>query len=1019
MQISSFKNHGKSSFQNCSLIALICCLFSFPIPDLRAQPFDAAWISAASGSWTDVFRWNTFGFLPFPDNDSQDEFNVLIALDASPTIQLNTDIEVVNLELAAGFVQGDATLTAEDQFLWRGGGFTGGNGQLTAPQKVTMTSGNKTLRGFNIINAREAEWSSGDVRSGTEGIFHNLENAVFKTDFDGSWLSDDSRPHGQFRNLGTFYKQESTGTTLIACEYFNAGKSYLLTGSLKFAGPVVNESLFEASEDTILEFAHAFESTHNTSITSLNDVHFSSPSFPAIIRGIYSVKNSTTLSGKETIFHPETDLVDIGQTLLIQKGKAHFNSEETVTPQDLLLTEKGQILGSDPIEVQNYFLWGNGTSIGGEGTFHNIRMTEMARVDETSEPRVFGNRSFVNSGQLIWSAGDLIAFENASIINDIDAVFSIQGNVRSTAFMPKAYPQILNDGLIEITDMADNVDLEWKIKSNGLIKLSAGRVAIRGGLKLTSGQLVSSGSTLITPNLEVQKAAFDGKLSIKGNMQCLGRLDLLSDDKELFGEYFNAGQSYLLTGKMKFAGPVTNESLIEASEDTVLEFAHALDCTQNASITSLNEVHFSSPLHLAEIRGRYSVKENTILSGKESVFHPETDLVDIGQTLSIQKGKAHFNTGETVTPQDLLLTEKGQILGSDPIEVQNYFLWGNGTSIGGEGTFHNIQRTEMARIDQTTEPRVLGNRLFVNSGEIIWSAGNLITFEKAVVVNKIDSVFTIQGNVRSTAFMPKAYPQILNDGLLEITDAGDNVILDWNVESSGTVKLPKGRVTIRGGLKLNDGQLLSDSSTLSTPNLKVHKAVLDGQLSINGNLQSFGRLDLLSSDTSLYVSGTVELDPSNQLHVAVSQSVEGTTKPSIYAGNTLVAQGALVVHFHEDWKPQHGETIPVLESNLLLGEFRNVFPLRVNESYSVYPVYDSNKMSLLVFEDGNEERPQLNIFDIGDEIFLSWPRALSEHRLQFKSRFEDDEWSTYRRTFVNFTTFPKEEPLMLFRLIAP
>ena len=133
----------------------------------------------------------------------------------------------------------------------------------------------------------------------------------------------------------------------------------------------------------------------------------------------------------------------------------------------------------------------------------------------------------------------------------------------------------------------------------------------------------------------------------------------------------------------------------------------------------------------------------------------------------------------------------------------------------------------------------------------------------------------------------------------------------------------------------------------------------------------------------------------------------------------MIAQGELVVHFHEDWKPQHGETIPILESNLLLGEFRNVFPLRVNESYSAYPVYDSNQMSLLIFEDGNEGLPELNIFDTGDEIFLTWPRALSEHRLQFKSRFKDEEWTTYRRTFVNFATFSKEEPLMLFRLIAP
>ena len=80
------------------------------------------------------------------------------------------------------------------------------------------------------------------------------------------------------------------------------------------------------------------------------------------------------------------------------------------------------------------------------------------------------------------------------------------------------------------------------------------------------------------------------------------------------------------------------------------------------------------------------------------------------------------------------------------------------------------------------------------------------------------------------------------------------------------------------------------------------EAAFDGKLSIEGNMQSFGRLDLLSLDTSLYVSDTVELAPSNQLHVAVPHSEEGTTKPSISAGNTLIAQGDLVVHFHEDWK---------------------------------------------------------------------------------------------------------------------
>ena len=134
------------------------------IPGITAQPVNAAWISAASGSWTEVFRWNTFGFLPFPNNDDVDDYNVLIALDASPTILLNTSIDLLNLELAAGFIQGGNTLTTEQTFLWRGGGFIGGNGQLVAPIKITMSSGTKTLRGFRIVNRQETTWSSGDVR---------------------------------------------------------------------------------------------------------------------------------------------------------------------------------------------------------------------------------------------------------------------------------------------------------------------------------------------------------------------------------------------------------------------------------------------------------------------------------------------------------------------------------------------------------------------------------------------------------------------------------------------------------------------------------------------------------------------------------------------------------------------------------------------------------------------------------------------------------------------------------------
>ncbi len=684
-----------------TLVKVMSSLVIFLTPNLKAQPFDAAWISAAPGSWTEVFRWNTFGFLPYPNNDEMDEYNVLIALDASPTIQLDTNINIVNLELAAGFIRGGNTLTAEESFLWRGGGFIGGHGRLMAPVKITMTSGTKSLRSFNVFNPTETEWLAGEVRSGTSGIFHNQPGATFKTTFDGKWSSDGSRPHGEFRNLGTFYKQESLGTTLIGSGFFNGGKTYLLTGNLEFGGPTVNEGEMEASEGTGINFSHEFESSENSSILSLEEVHFSSPLYPAKIRGAYDVAVKTELSGKEAVFYPETDLENIGNTLTIRKGKAYFGTEETVAPQELILREKGQLLGNDLITVQNHFLWANGTGIGGEGTFFNVRLTEMPLIDVTNDPRLLGNRSFVNFGKIQWTGGDLVMFENAAIINQITGTLSIQGNVRSTAFTPNSYPQILNEGHFEITDPA-------------------------------------------------------------------------------------------------------------------------------------NDVH-----------------------------------------------------------------------------------------------------------------------------------------------------------------------------------------LEWNVQSKGRITLPKGKVTIAGGLNQVGGQISADGTVLTTPELNIRNGNLSGPLTVNGNFKSSGKLNLRSEGAQIEVSDLVEFESNTELHVQIASSESGKQQPIVSGRDILVVNGDLVVHFDPDWQPRHGQRIPVLKSHLLLGEFRNVFPLRINESYSLYPIYTEEQMTLLVFKDGDEDLPVLSAFDAGDVILLTWPRAFSEYRIQFKSQFSEPEWTTFRRTFVNFTTFPKQAPFMLFRLVEP
>ena len=101
--------------------------------------------------------------------------------------------------------------------------------------------------------------------------------------------------------------------TLMGAAYYNAGQTFIQTGNLEFAGPTTNAGLIEAEENTAIEFSHTFKSTVDSSILSLNEVSFSSPLYTALVKGDYSVQNATHISGKETVFHSDTNMEKIGE----------------------------------------------------------------------------------------------------------------------------------------------------------------------------------------------------------------------------------------------------------------------------------------------------------------------------------------------------------------------------------------------------------------------------------------------------------------------------------------------------------------------------------------------------------------------------------------------------------------------------------------------------------------------------------------------------------------------------------
>jgi hypothetical protein len=680
-----------------TFISLICCLISLDRAQAQA-PVETAWISAASGNWTDIFRWNTFGFLPYPNNDEMDTFNVLIALDASPQITLDADITIENLHLASSFIAGGNTLTPREGFIWRGGGFNGGNGSLHSLKPIQMSGGQKFLRGFHVYSHIETSWVSGNVDSRSGGVFHNQPDSTFNVLFDGDWEAESGLIPAEFINLGQFIKTQSIGITHMGPDFTNTGDVLVETGTLKFSGRKNNLGNIQASDNSLLEFAGGYTSVPESSLVSRGSVRFNSAQDVVEIRGLFDVGKETDFAAKQTFLYPEAQLKSLGDTVYIRNGNTQFDTQETVGVKELFLVERGQLLGSDPISVQNRFIWSNGTTLSGDSPLYNVTLAEWIKLETSELPRILGERPFVNFGKVEWSGGDMLMSSDATIVNQNGAEFTIQKNIIAGA---------LN---------------EW--------------------------------------------------------------------------------------------------------------------------------------------------------------------------------GKASF----------------------------------------------------------------------------------------------------------------------LNQGTLNVANSASSVILDLNLVNKGTVHFPNGRMIISGHIQVEGGTLTSENAIISTPAMSLRNGTFRGSAILQGHLDISQKTAVRTAGSGLQVRGNMECAPDAEFILSVSEEQAQHQIPPLDITGTASLGGAMLIEFKEDWQPESGHRIPVLKSKSIAGKFRNIFPFRLNETISLMPVYEDEMLWLMPFYDGGE-LPALNVFLLNNEVLLTWPRHLSNYRVQARGSVFEGEWTTLKKTLVNYMKLPIEDAGMTFRLI--
>lgn len=165
-------------------------------------------------------QFDTFSIGPNSGNDATANFN-----SADP-------VEITNLTIGRGYLQGPSPVTISGSMTWNEGGRLYGTGTVTAngDTLVSVNGDEKSLRNCTFNNAGTATFLGGFNRS-SPAVVNNLETGVMDIQADVTAIGGSGEP---FNNAGVIVKSGGTGTSTIQAAMNNTGTIEVQTGVLRF-----------------------------------------------------------------------------------------------------------------------------------------------------------------------------------------------------------------------------------------------------------------------------------------------------------------------------------------------------------------------------------------------------------------------------------------------------------------------------------------------------------------------------------------------------------------------------------------------------------------------------------------------------------------------------------------------------------------------------------------------------------------------------------------------------------------
>ncbi len=461
------------------------------------------------------------------------------------------------------FVRGDLTM-GNGSYIINNGTFsvggtlvlTGSNSssrRLAGAGPAQIESGielgaNSTIEGKTLTlgGSSVSHVTTGGLSLTNNGVLRTLAGSIFdvRRDPGGSVISGTT---GTLINEGYVVRSVGAGQASITCRVENAGEVRVQTGTLLISRGGSHTGQFVAEPGALLIFDGGNHDFLAASSIVAADIEFApGAAGENHVRGTYNVSGTSTFGGQAIWFHPEANVIDYGDHLIIDGGTVHFNyvSGTTVQFETVLADGTADFASGDPIQTQT-LSFGHGGGGGGSTITGTGSITVDGMLTWMSVGTFFGALTInANGGLLVHPSNSSRNIDGGAVFNNAGyATFqgaigcrgggkfnnlpsgtvdiTVDGNILTRE---NALP-IDNAGLIVKTAGTGTSNIKIELNNTGAVEVRTGElefdrtyVQTAGQTFLNGGNLRMGGTPTIQP-VQIRGGSLRGAGTITGDVE--------------------------------------------------------------------------------------------------------------------------------------------------------------------------------------------------------------------------------------------------------------------------------------------------------------------------------------------------------------------------------------------------------------------------------------------------------------------------------------------------------------------